>query len=106
MINRRAFRSSLQRWFAVQGRDLPWRRSRDPYAILVSEFMTWRVLAAAYAETGQFQDAINAALEGARRAQADRQSSIVQQLQLDLSLYRQEIPLRDPTHGRGVPASR
>jgi len=39
MINRRAFRSSLQRWFAVQGRDLPWRRSRDPYAILVSEFM-------------------------------------------------------------------
>ncbi len=39
MINRRAFRSALQRWFAVQGRDLPWRRSRDPYAILVSEFM-------------------------------------------------------------------
>src|SRR6476659_2978622 len=39
MINRRAFRSSLQRWFAVQGRDLPWRRSRDPYAILVSEIM-------------------------------------------------------------------
>jgi len=30
----------------------------------------------------------------------------VQQLQLDLSLYQQEIPLRDPTHGRGVPASR
>ncbi|MEO6970084.1 MAG: tetratricopeptide repeat protein [Chthoniobacterales bacterium] len=68
--------------------------------------MTWRVLAAAYAETGQFEDAIDAAQEGARRAQADRQSSIVQQLQLDLSLYQQEIPLRDPTHGRGVPGSR
>jgi tetratricopeptide (TPR) repeat protein len=68
--------------------------------------MTWRVLAAAYAETGQFQEAINAAKEGARRAQAYRQSSIVQQLQLDLSLYQQEIPLRDPTHGRGVPTSR
>ena len=68
--------------------------------------MTWRVLAAAYAEAGQFEDAINAAQEGARRAQADRQSSIVQQLQLDLSLYQQEIPLRDPTHGRGVPGSR
>ena len=39
MINRRAFRSALQRWFAVHGRDLPWRQSRDPYAILVSEFM-------------------------------------------------------------------
>ncbi len=39
MINRRAFRSALQRWYAVHGRDLPWRRSRDPYAVLVSEFM-------------------------------------------------------------------
>ena len=39
MINRRAFRSALQRWYAVHGRDLPWRRTRDPYAILVSEFM-------------------------------------------------------------------
>ena len=29
----------LERWFAVNGRDLPWRRTRDPYAILVSEVM-------------------------------------------------------------------
>jgi A/G-specific adenine glycosylase len=26
-------------WFAQHGRDLPWRRTRDPYAILVSEVM-------------------------------------------------------------------
>ena len=26
-------------WFARDGRDLPWRRTRDPYAILVSEVM-------------------------------------------------------------------
>jgi A/G-specific adenine glycosylase len=39
MINRRAFRSALERWFAAHGRDLPWRRTCDPYAILVSEFM-------------------------------------------------------------------
>lgn len=26
-------------WFAAQGRDLPWRHTRDPYAILVSEVM-------------------------------------------------------------------
>src|SRR5579864_1647212 len=26
-------------WYAVQGRDLPWRRTRDPYAILVAEIM-------------------------------------------------------------------
>jgi A/G-specific adenine glycosylase len=29
----------LLSWFAEHGRDLPWRRTRDPYAILVSEVM-------------------------------------------------------------------
>jgi len=29
----------LSAWFAEHGRDLPWRRTRDPYAILVSEVM-------------------------------------------------------------------
>jgi len=29
----------LPAWFAANGRDLPWRRTRDPYAILVSEVM-------------------------------------------------------------------
>jgi A/G-specific adenine glycosylase len=32
-------RESLLAWFEAQGRDLPWRRTRDPYAILVSEVM-------------------------------------------------------------------
>jgi A/G-specific adenine glycosylase len=26
-------------WYREHGRDLPWRRTRDPYAILVSEVM-------------------------------------------------------------------
>ena len=30
---------ALLAWFAGNGRDLPWRRTRDPYAILVSEVM-------------------------------------------------------------------
>jgi A/G-specific adenine glycosylase len=30
---------ALLAWFARHGRDLPWRRTRDPYAILVSEVM-------------------------------------------------------------------
>jgi A/G-specific adenine glycosylase len=30
---------ALLAWFADRGRDLPWRRTRDPYAILVSEVM-------------------------------------------------------------------
>jgi A/G-specific adenine glycosylase len=29
----------LSAWFAANGRDLPWRRTKDPYAILVSEMM-------------------------------------------------------------------
>jgi A/G-specific adenine glycosylase len=33
------FRRRLLRWFRSHGRDLPWRRTRDPYRVLVSEFM-------------------------------------------------------------------
>jgi A/G-specific adenine glycosylase len=32
-------RRRLVRWYARHGRDLPWRRTRDPYHILVSEVM-------------------------------------------------------------------
>jgi A/G-specific adenine glycosylase len=32
-------RGQLLDWYAEHGRDLPWRRTRDPYAILVSEVM-------------------------------------------------------------------
>ncbi len=35
----KALRGHLAQWFAAHGRDLPWRRTRDPYAIMVSEFM-------------------------------------------------------------------
>ncbi len=34
-----AFRRKLLDWFRQHGRDLPWRRTRDPYHIAVSEFM-------------------------------------------------------------------
>src|SRR2546430_10496975 len=37
--NIHAFRGSLLCWYRRRGRDLPWRNRRDPYAILVSEFM-------------------------------------------------------------------
>jgi A/G-specific adenine glycosylase len=35
----RAFQRRLLAWYAVHGRDLPWRRTREPYRILVSEIM-------------------------------------------------------------------
>jgi A/G-specific adenine glycosylase len=34
-----AFRTDLLTWFAQNARDLPWRRTRDPYKIWVSEVM-------------------------------------------------------------------
>jgi A/G-specific adenine glycosylase len=34
-----AVQARLLEWYRVQGRDLPWRRTRDPYAILVAEVM-------------------------------------------------------------------
>ena len=37
---------ALLSWFAENGRDLPWRRTRDPYAILVSEVMLQQTQAA------------------------------------------------------------
>src|SRR5437016_6952268 len=36
----RAVDDLLLAWFAEHRRDLPWRRTRDPYAILVSEVMS------------------------------------------------------------------
>ena len=36
---RRRFRSRLLAWYRQHGRDLPWRRTDDPYHILVSEIM-------------------------------------------------------------------
>ena len=36
---RLAFGRRLRRWYRANARDLPWRRTRDPYRILVSELM-------------------------------------------------------------------
>lgn len=35
----RSLHRSLAKWYATAKRDLPWRRTRDPYAITVSELM-------------------------------------------------------------------
>lgn len=35
----RSFQRRLLRWYGHHGRDLPWRRTQDPYRILVSEIM-------------------------------------------------------------------
>lgn len=42
-----AFSAALTAWFGAQARDLPWRRTRDPYAIFVSELMLQQTQVAA-----------------------------------------------------------
>src|SRR5205823_1805474 len=37
--DRRRFRQRLLAWYRRHGRDLPWRKTDDPYHILVSEIM-------------------------------------------------------------------
>src|ERR1700761_8992461 len=41
------FRANLLDWFRRHQRDLPWRRTRDPYAIWVSEIMLQQTRVAA-----------------------------------------------------------
>ena len=46
-VRTRQFRSALLEWFDAHKRDLPWRRTRDPYAIWVSEIMLQQTRVAA-----------------------------------------------------------
>jgi A/G-specific adenine glycosylase len=46
-LHHTAIRRALARWFAREQRDLPWRRTRDPYAIWISEIMLQQTRVAA-----------------------------------------------------------
>ena len=46
LIRARRFSKRLRAWFKRHGRDLPWRYTRDPYRILVSELMLQQTQAA------------------------------------------------------------
>ena len=48
------FRSALAGWFGTQGKDYPWRRTCDPYAILVSEVMLQQTQIATVLGKGYF----------------------------------------------------
>ena len=39
LSKKRKFQKRLLKWYDESGRDLPWRRTKDPYKILVSEVM-------------------------------------------------------------------
>ena len=45
-----AVRATVLEWFGRRGRDLPWRRTRDPYRVLVAEVLTQQTQAERAAE--------------------------------------------------------
>ena len=44
------FRAALLAWYGENARDLPWRRTRDPYVVWVSEIMLQQTRVAAVVE--------------------------------------------------------
>lgn len=75
MVDVAPAQTAVLEWYAAHGRDLPWRRTRDPYAILVAEVMLQqtqveRVIAKWYAWLQRFPRLAD--LAAATRADAIR----------------------------------
>ena len=49
------FARALAHWFEAGGRDYPWRRTHDPYAVLVSEFMLQQTQIATVLDRGYYE---------------------------------------------------
>jgi tetratricopeptide (TPR) repeat protein len=54
----------------------------------------WRLAAAAYAETGHFPDAIDAAQKALRLADAQGNSALATTLEMNIALFQENLPLR------------
>ncbi len=61
----------------------------------------FRTLAAAYAESGQFPEAIQAAQRGIQLANGQGNSGLATELQGNIGLYEEQRPLRDPSLANG-----
>jgi len=55
-----------------------------------------RTLAAAYAQAGQFESAIESARRAAEEANAQGMRELANQIMEDVDLYQRRTPLRDP----------
>lgn len=53
--NTRAFRTSLIKWFQAHGKPHPWRQTRDPWAVLVSEIMLQQTTVASVLTNRRFE---------------------------------------------------
>jgi A/G-specific adenine glycosylase len=66
-----AFRDALAAWFSRDGRDYPWRRTRDPYAVLVSEVMLQQTQIATVLGKGYYERFLRAFPDVATLAAAE-----------------------------------
>jgi len=66
--------------------------------------MIYRVLAAAYAETGRFGDAAETAQRGAELATTQGNPALAAELESNIALYQAGRPLRDPSITNGSPS--
>ena len=60
----------------------------------------WRLAAAAYAENGQFPEAIKAAENALALAEAQGNSTLVRTLEMNIALFRENSPLRDTSQAK------
>jgi A/G-specific adenine glycosylase len=68
---RQGFRDALAEWFARCGKDYPWRRTREPYAILISEVMLQQTQIATVLGKGFYTRFLEAFPDLASLAKAD-----------------------------------
>lgn len=69
------FQRELAAWFRAGARDYPWRRTRDPYAILVSELMLQQTQIATVLGRGYYDRWMRAFPDWASLADAPRSPS-------------------------------
>lgn len=69
--DREAFRDSLSAWFEKHGRDYPWRRTRDPYEVFVSEMMLQQTQIATVLGKGYYTRFLSAFPDVHRLAEAE-----------------------------------
>lgn len=74
MTAARGFRRRLADWFRAEARDYPWRRTRDPYAILVSELMLQQTQIATVLGRGYYDRWMRAFPDWASLAEAPEES--------------------------------
>lgn len=102
-----AFRETLGRWFAANARDYPWRRTRSPYAVLVSEVMLQQTRIATVLGKGYFTRFLERFPDPEALAAAD--DAALLKAWEGLGYYRRARMLRDTAravcerHGGGFP---